>query len=324
MEHTKAMVYGSLIGDSLALGVHWIYNVRAIEKRVGRIDDLIAPVVKTFHPNRKAGEFTHYGDQVMLLLSFCAERRGKRGAGDSGPSNIAGTSGPSFDGAAFLSLWAEYMEGYDGYMDKASKATLENYRKLSDEEKANIGFGEASAGGDIDDLAGASRIAPVIYHYRDDREVAVHAAKAQTAVTHNVPSVIESAGFFADLTFRVLSGESPKSAAWSLAEQEYAGGTIAPLVIEGLDSEGRDTGEAIAEFGQACSVRKGLPSVMHLISTYENNVKEALVESTMAGGDSAARNLAVGMILAAYRGLDGLPKKWLDGLAAKEKIEKLL
>lgn len=321
------MVYGSFLGDSLALGVHWIYNVRAIEKRVGRIDDLLTPVVKTFHPNRGAGQFTHYGDQMLLLLSFCAEQcsHSLAGPGSSGDGQAHSSSDAqektepkNFDRSAFLSRWAGFMESYDGYMDKASKATLASYREYPEEERKGLSF---EAGSTIDDLAGASRIAPLLYFFKDNRNAAVEAAKAQASVTHNEPSVLESAAFFADLTLRALSGESPKKAARSLAEGHYSEGEIAPLVFRGLESEGKNTIETIGNFGQACSVEMGMPGVMHLIASYEDDLKKALVESTIAGGDSAARNHAVGMVLGAYLGIEDLPQKWFEKLEAREEIE---
>lgn len=324
MERAQAMVFGSFIGDSLSLGVHWIYNVKAIEKRVGRIDDLIAPVVKTFHPRRGAGDLTHYGDQMLLLLEFCAGQAGEAGqagdrAGEAGHGD--GTGGKPFDQSAFLYTWAEYMKGYDGYMDHASEDTLAAWEQLSEEERGQAGD---RAGSGSDDLAGASRIAPVIYFYREDTEQAAAAARAQAAVTHNEASVLEAAGFFAELSLQVLSGAEPVQTARDLAASLCSGGTLEELVNRGLDSADRDTTEAIAEFGQACSVEKGLPSVMHLIARYEDDLKEALVASTMAGGDSAARNHAVGMVLGAHLGADGLPQKWFDQLSARSRIEGLL
>ena len=73
-----------------------------------------------------------------------------------------------------------------------------------------------------------------------------------------------------------------------------------------------------------CSVEAALPGTIHLISKYENDFKEALVENVMAGGDSAARGMLVGMVLGAYGGIDALPREWLKTLNARNRIEESL
>ncbi len=64
--------------------------------------------------------------------------------------------------------------------------------------------------------------------------------------------------------------------------------------------------------------------MVHLIAKYENDLKEALIQSVMAGGDSAARGMLVGMVLGAHLGPDSLPMEWVSKLIDREKIEVLL
>ena len=64
--------------------------------------------------------------------------------------------------------------------------------------------------------------------------------------------------------------------------------------------------------------------MVHLIAKYEHDLKEALVQSVMAGGDSAARGMLVGMVLGAYLGPESLPKAWISELVRREHIEALL
>ena len=44
----------------------------------------------------------------------------------------------------------------------------------------------------------------------------------------------------------------------------------------------------------------------------------------MAGGDSAARGMAVGMVLGAHLGVEAIPQEWIEGLKKREEIEELL
>jgi len=41
------------VGDSLALGVHWIYDTEEIVRDYGRVTNLIDPSPELYHPNRK-------------------------------------------------------------------------------------------------------------------------------------------------------------------------------------------------------------------------------------------------------------------------------
>ena len=64
--------------------------------------------------------------------------------------------------------------------------------------------------------------------------------------------------------------------------------------------------------------------MVHLIAKYEKDLKEALVQAVMAGGDSAGRGLMVGMVLGAHLGDNGLPREWVSGLKRGNDILRLL
>ena len=106
-DKAKAMVLASFIGDSLALGAHWIYSVEKIERDFGRIENFLDPDPDSYHPTKKKGEFTHYGDQSFVLLESLAARG-------------------SFDPEDFTQRWQKLFTGYNGYYDQATKGTLEN------------------------------------------------------------------------------------------------------------------------------------------------------------------------------------------------------
>ncbi|HSO10397.1 MAG TPA: ADP-ribosylglycohydrolase family protein, partial [Desulfoprunum sp.] len=67
-----------------------------------------------------------------------------------------------------------------------------------------------------------------------------------------------------------------------------------------------------------------LPAAVHLILRYETDLRQALIENVMAGGDSAARGLVVGMILGAAGGPAAIPPEWLADLAALPQIQNCL
>lgn len=72
-DNAHEMVKATLAADSLALGVHWIYDTEKIRLDYGRVDHLISPGPESYHPTKQKGEFTHYGDQTFTLLDSVAK-----------------------------------------------------------------------------------------------------------------------------------------------------------------------------------------------------------------------------------------------------------
>jgi ADP-ribosylglycohydrolase len=215
----------------------------------------------------------------------------------------------------FSQRWQRLFENYDGYVDRATKETLENL----DSGKTPSESGSAS-----DDLAGASRIASLVYVYRNDLQQLIASAKAQTAFTHNNSQVINSAAFFADITYQILAGATPLAAIEQAKTDEVCPPPFKEWIQMGLESADRDSRQAILDFGQMCEIPAAFPGVIHLIAKYENDLKAAFVENVMAGGDSAGRGLLAGLILGAHLGMSAIPPEWLNDMKAYPRIVDIL
>ena len=292
----KAMVFACFAADSLALGAHWIYDTEQLHKSFGRVQTFLKPLPSSYHPRKDQGEFTHYGDQTLVLLESVAASNG-------------------FDLDDFARRWRQLFGDYSGYYDKATKATLESFSA----GKEGIASGSTST-----DLAGAARIAPLVYRYHDQPGPLVQACRAQTQMTHNTPQVIDGADFFALVTARVLQGVAPIAAMQETIRGRFAETPLLQWFEEGMGSTAADSVAIIARLGQSCHVKQAFPAVVHLIAKYETNLREALVECVMAGGDSAARGMIVGMVLGAHLGIESIPSEWLAELKKYGEITGLL
>lgn len=288
----KALLYGAFLGDSLALGAHWIYNTRVIDKKAGRITELMAPVAGSYHPHRGGGDFTHYGDQMLFFLNH----RKNRG---------------NLDVPAYLSEWQAFFEAYDGYKDGAMKGT----------SQIVVNHPGVLRGSDAHDLAGIFYV-PVLRAAAGEGEDLSEVVEAAVRMTHDNDQVVAAAHFLDGVLQSVLAGKDPGSAMEEAAR--HLPESLAPLVRKGLESAGKDSRITIGEFGQACGVEQGLAGAVHLIASYPDNLEEALIENTMAGGDSAARGIFAGAVLGAALGPAALPSRWLAALKARDKIEGLL
>lgn len=292
----QAMVLASFVADSLALGAHWIYDTEKIAREIGRVDRLLAPPEKSYHPTKKRGEFTHYGDQTLLLLESIAEKGG-------------------FDLEGFAGSWRQFAETTTAYLDHATKDTL---------LKLNKGGSLRESGSASTDLGGPARLAPLVYRHRNDLTTLLAIAREETAITHTGPGVADGAAFIARTAFSVLHGASPGEAVAETLTHGLADIDLDLRLRKAADSAGRESLQVIKEFGQTCAINAALPGAVHLILRYPDNLREALIENVMAGGDSAARGLVVGMILGAAGGMAAIPDTWLKDLAALPTIIRCL
>jgi len=295
-DNAKAMVMASFVADAFSLGPHWIYDQDKIARKFGTIDKLTAPLPDSFHPTKSAGDFTHYGDQTLVLLESIA----RQGA---------------FDLRVFADLWQTLFADYQGYVDKATQTTLNNLSKNGDPR---------ASGSSSTDLGGAARIAPLVYRYHRNEAELFDNIKAQTAMTHRNDLVMECAVFLAMVAVKALDGTDPVTAVTQITEAFFDTSPLSMLVQKGLASRNQNTRKTIADFGQMCDSNAAFPGVIHLVGTFPENLSAALVENAMAGGDSAARGMMTGMILGAYQGIQTIPAHWLDQMKRRSRIEQLL
>jgi len=294
--NAQAMVLASFVADALALGAHWIYDVSQIDAKFGRMTDLQKPTPPTYHPTKERGEQTHYGDQALVLLR-----------------SVAACGG--FEEEHFGRSWREFFRTYNGYFDGATQQTLKNME---------AGLAGLQAASTSDDLAGAGRIAAIVYRYRKEPDRAAENARRQTALTHNSPLVLEAAEFFSRLACRVLQGVRPIEAMQHEAAENAVAEPIAEWVRAGIASRSQNTRSVIGRLGQMCEIPAAFPATIHLIAAYEDRLEEGLIQNVMAGGDSAGRGLLAGLVLGAWGGPAAIPDRWLSGCAAADEINALL
>eukprot|EP00741_Cyanophora_paradoxa_P023362 tig00000254_g22568.t1 len=101
--------------------------------------------------------------------------------------------------------WNAWFGAYRGYKDHACKETFANLES---------GKGPLEAASESNELAGASRIAPLLYRFADksDLDKLVQAARSQAGLTHGGSLVAPAAEFFARVAHAVLHGAVPSAA----------------------------------------------------------------------------------------------------------------
>jgi ADP-ribosylglycohydrolase len=296
MANPSDILLGSFIGDALALGPHWIYNPREIHEKLGRVTTYRPPLA-IYHAGKVAGDFTHYGDQALVLLRSIAETGG-------------------FDLSRFASAWQAFWENpaTRSYRDDATKATLAHLQS------------SAFPASTSDDIAGAARIAPLFLLDWESDDALLAAVRSQTAFTHRDPAVIDAAEFFTSVTLAVQRGKTIKAALLKTQESGIWQGLPDEWLENALESAIFDETDAAAlhRHGLSCRTDDAFPGICHLLLRHPEDPATALIENANAGGDSAARGMILGLVYGARFPVSTWPGEWSAGLSARGEINSLI
>ncbi|KIN71222.1 ADP-ribosylglycohydrolase family protein [Sulfitobacter guttiformis] len=119
------MILGALVADAAAMGLHWIYDQQRIQDVAPEAPEFFTPDKQNYdgvpayfaHPTRTAGDLSQYGEQAMVMLRTL----------------VAG--GGHYDRAAFADRFRAhfgYGGAYVGYIDHATRDSLDNMRRFED------------------------------------------------------------------------------------------------------------------------------------------------------------------------------------------------
>ncbi len=272
----KQLILTSLISDSYSLGAHWVYDEKQLTNSDINWEELNNPL-SVWHKGKLAGDFTHYGDQTYWLYKFLEDKE-------------------SFDENEYLKYWQVKIASYGGYIDGATRQTLENI-------KNNV----VPSGSDSSDLSIIGRITPLLLVSKTKEEFLENVEKF-VKLTHNSNKAISASRFFANLLLETLEGNDLNESLEKLKAQSDT--HIQALISRGVASKNEDTFQTIREFGPACDIEEGFSGIVHLLSKY-TNLKDMLINNAKAGGDSSARAMIAAAILMSNQSISQIPQNWL-------------
>lgn len=125
----KNMILGALVADAAAMGLHWIYDQDHIRKVAPETPEFMQPDAKNYngvpayfaHPSRQSGDQSQYGEQLMVML------------------NALDQTGGVFDLPSYIAAFRAhfgYGGAYVGYIDHATRGSLDNYRRAEEDAAA--------------------------------------------------------------------------------------------------------------------------------------------------------------------------------------------
>jgi ADP-ribosylglycohydrolase len=339
-ESIKGAFFGAIVGDALCLGSHYEYDAQKIYEAYGQkpIEKFMSPGEmmggethgigwgqRNYHPGKKAGGTTDYGDYNILVLEHLAA--------------ISDTPRP-FNVANMIPHWMNRLEnGWGSWICTMTKETYSQVRQGVPVERL----------GGISNAMAIRHVAAHAYYTTEEELVDV---SRKTMFTHRNSEALLGGEFFARVTHRVINGQTPVDAIEMVAVQ--MGGFIEAKVAQAIakfQEEGDENSALHKEkfsddlaitsmarlwdvgrsepikVGKASPTEGTLPGAVYFILKYaneEDGLKRALQANAMVGGDNASRSIAIGMVLGAYFGVNAIPQEWKQTLDQWEYCESLL
>ncbi|PKO35641.1 MAG: ADP-ribosylglycohydrolase [Betaproteobacteria bacterium HGW-Betaproteobacteria-7] len=333
-DRAMGALMGAFIGDALALGPHWYYDLDQLRADYGPwISDYTTPRPGRYHAGLQAGQPSQSG----VLLRLTVESLVACGGYDEVDfcRRLDTTLFPLLDGTP--------MNGPGGY---TSQSMREAWRK-----RVVLGLPWGQVGGNADTTEAAERILAIAIRYaRQPAELAA-AVTGNTLLTQTDGTVVAMTVAFGavlgmlveghaldgqlagKLMARVKAGELPfHTVTTGNLQAPHAGAAEAPtsgrfpspdallgpssIALAAVDPDIRiePAWKASLVYGLPCAVYHQFPAVYYLAARFAGDFESAVLHAVNGGGQNQARAILAGALAGAQSGLSGIPQRFLDGL----------
>ena len=333
-DRAAGALLGAFIGDALALGPHWYYNLDELRADFGEwITGYTDPRPGRYHAGLKAGDPSQAGILLELTLRSLVERGGYDEADFC--QRLETEFFPQIDGTP--------MAGPGGY---TSQSIREAWRK-----RVVDGQPWGACGGNADTTEAAERILAIAVRYARQPAELASAVTRNTALTQTDGTVLAmtvafgavlgmlveghkfDAAISAKLMARVKSGALPFHTVTSgnlqaprpgAAEAPTAGRFPSPdalLTQSSIARAAHDPDVRIEPawkvalvYGMPCAVYHQFPAAYYLAARFADDFESAVLHALNGGGQNLARTMLTGALVGAQVGLAGIPARFVKGL----------
>jgi ADP-ribosyl-[dinitrogen reductase] hydrolase len=316
-EKPAGAIWGTFIGDALAMPVHWYYDRAALRRDYGIVSDYVAP--RNPHPDsilwRSAySPLNERGD----ILHEQAQYWGQRGihyhqflrAGENTLNLQLGRvlleslgAGGVYHAEDYLQRYLDFMltpgRHRDTYVEECHRKFFTAYARGTHPRKC---------GGDDIHIGGLAHVGLLCACLGGEPRANRDAVREHVLLTHRDPELLRAG----DALVQIL-------------DAVFAGGGLREAIFEhGSDWLSRRTAEQWSRapddvvIGQrvspACYIADAFPASLYLAWKYADDFEAGLVANTNLGGDNCHRGAVVGALLGAAAGIARIPARFCDGL----------
>ncbi len=333
-DRAAGAIMGAFIGDALALGPHWYYDLSDLRRDYGEwITGYTDPKPGRYHEGLKAGQLSQAGFILALTLRSLVERGGYDEADFT----------RRMDEELFPLLDGTPANGPGGY---TSQSIREAWRRRVQQK---LPWGQT--GGHADDTEAIERTLAIAVRY------ALHPGQLAAAVARNtvltqtddtivsmtvaygsvLGLLVQGNALDADLSNKLMglvkTGELPFHAVTRANFQPPRPGDPDPpragrfaspdalltpsyMARAAADPDIRiePAWKVSIVYGMPCAIYHQLPAAYYLAARFRDDFESAMLHAVNGGGQNQARAILTGALVGAQTGLSGIPERFLDGL----------
>ena len=342
-DRSVGAIMGALIGDALALGPHWYYDLTELRRDYGEwISGYTEPKPDRYHAGLKAGQLSQAGYILTLTLKSLAD------CGGYDESDFC----RRLDEDLFPLLDGTPVNGPGGY---TSQSIREAWRRRVQQK-----LPWSRTGGHADTTEAIERTLAIAIRYARQPGELAKAVTSNTLLTQADDTVVSmtvaynavlsllvqghrlDTSLSGKLMKLVKTGELPFHAVTSDNLQPPKPGAPDPprigrfaspdallspsyMAAAATDPDIRiePAWKVSLVYGMPCAIYHQLPAAYYLAARFHDDFESALLHAVNGGGQNQARAILTGALAGAQTGFSGIPQRFLDGLEDSANLCRL-
>jgi len=342
-ERAAGAIMGAFIGDALALGPHWYYDLAELRRDYGQwITDYTDPKPGRYHDGCKAGQLSQPGFILKLTLRSLVACGG-------------------YDEADFCHRMDEELlplldgtpiSGPGGY---TSQSIRELWRQRVQQK---LPWGQT--GSSADDTEAIERTLALAVRYAQHPGRLASSITSNTILTQTDPAIVSMTVAYGavlgmlvqghtlnaqlsgklmrlvnkgELPFHHITSENLQPPRPGDPDPSHAGLFASPdalltpsyMAAAAIDPDIQiePAWKVSIVYGMPCAIYHQLPAVYYLAARFHDDFESALLHAVNGGGQNQARAMLTAALVGAQVGLAGIPRRFIEGLEERDRLNDL-
>ena len=316
-DHIRGLVWGSFIGDALAMPVHWYYDRAALHRDYGIVREYLPPRNPHADSILWRSEYTPPNERGDILREQ-AQYWGQRGihyhqflrAGENTLNlqlakvlieSLVARGG--YDADDYLRRYLEFMltpgQHRDTYVEEYHRKFFTAYARGTALRKC--------AGSDIH-IGGLAHVGVLSAFFSTDAKAAREAVREHISLTHRSDEVLAAGDALARMLCAVAAGADLRAAIFEHSTDWFS--------KRKAEQWSREPDEIVIghRVSPACYIADAFPASLYLAWKYADDFETGVIANANVGGDNCHRGAVVGALLGAASRTARMPSRFVEGM----------